>query len=124
MKQRKKTTTTRAARNSTAQAPSEASSAAPPSARATYAVAAECTVADAGALKSELAKLLDNPEAVVLDITAVQRIDTAGLQVISAFVRERASQGRTVEWQGVAPVFSSAVRLLGLDSLLKVPEPA
>jgi len=56
------------------------------SASGAFAVAAECTVADAGTLKSGLAKLLDDTGVVTLDISSVQRIDTAGLQVIATFV--------------------------------------
>ena len=94
---------------------------APESGSGAFAVAAECTVADAGALKSGLAKLLDTPEAVTLDIGAVQRIDTAGLQVIATFVRERESLGRAVEWRGAAPAMTAAANLLGLSALLKLP---
>jgi anti-anti-sigma regulatory factor len=86
-----------------------------------YAVAAECTVADAGSLKTGLAKLLDEPQTVTLDISAVQRIDTAGLQVIASFLLERESHGRPVQWRGEAPAFTSAARLLGLGELLKLP---
>jgi ABC-type transporter Mla MlaB component len=84
-------------------------------------VAAECTVADASSLKAGLAKLLDDTDTVTLDISAVQRIDTAGLQLIATFVREREAGGRQVRWQGTAPVLATAAQLLGLDSLLKLP---
>ncbi len=89
-----------------------------------FAVAAECTVADASSLKAHLAKLLDDAGTVTLDISAVQRIDTAGLQVIAAFIRERESQGRRVEWRGHAPALWNAAELLGLGDLLKLPTPA
>lgn len=85
-----------------------------------FAVAAECTVADASSLKAALAKLLDETDSVTLDISAVQRIDTAGLQLIAMFVREREARGRQVRWQGAAPVLATAAQLLGLDSLLKL----
>lgn len=91
------------------------------SASGVFAVAAECTVADAGTLKSALAKLLDDTGVVTLDIGSVQRIDTAGLQVITTFVRERESLGRQVEWLGAAPSLVAAAKLLGLSSLLKLP---
>ena len=52
-------------------------------------LAADCTVAEADALKSELARRLDEPGAVTMDVTALQRIDTAGLQLLAAFVRDR-----------------------------------
>jgi anti-anti-sigma regulatory factor len=89
-----------------------------------FAVAAECTVADASSLRSGLAKLLDDSGVVTLDISAVQRIDTAGLQVIATFVRERESHGRQVEWRGTAPALAAAASLLGLSSFLKLPTPA
>jgi ABC-type transporter Mla MlaB component len=85
-----------------------------------FVVAAECTVADATSLKAGLAKLLDDTDIVTLDISAVQRIDTAGLQLIAMFVREREARGRQVRWQGAAPVLATAAQLLGLDSLLKL----
>ena len=85
-----------------------------------FAVAAECTVADASSLKSGLAKLLDESGSVTLDISAVQRIDTAGLQVIATFIRERESQGRQVQWQGHSPAVSAAAKLLGLSALIKL----
>jgi ABC-type transporter Mla MlaB component len=81
-------------------------------------LAAECTVADVACLKESLAGLLDEPLPVTLDISALQRIDTAGLQVITAFIRERAGHGRPVEWRGSAPVLTVAAQLLGLTSLL------
>ncbi len=86
-----------------------------------YAVAAECTVADAGTLKTGLAKLLEEPGMVTLDVSAVQRIDTAGVQVIATFIRERESHGRQVQWRGEAPALTNAARLLGLGALLKLP---
>jgi anti-anti-sigma regulatory factor len=85
-----------------------------------FALAAECTVADAGSLKSELAKLFDE-KVVVLDVSAVQRIDTAGLQVLTAFVLDRMVEDRDVEWRGNAPALTAAARLLGLTSLLRLP---
>jgi|SRR5882757_4683449 len=89
-----------------------------------FAVAAECTVADASSLKAGLAKLLDDTDIVTLDISAVQRIDTAGLQVIATFVREREARGRLVQWQGAAPALATAAQLLGLGSLLNLPAPS
>ena len=86
-----------------------------------FAIAAECTVADASSLKSGLARLLEESDSVTLDIGAVQRIDTAGLQVIAAFIRERESHGRQVQWRGHAPALEAAAKLLGLGALLKLP---
>jgi len=95
------------------------STAEPPSTSLT--LTAECLVQDAGALKSGLARLLTESQPVTLDATAVQRVDTAGLQLITAFVQERALRGLEVEWNGTAPALTNAAQLLGLTSLLKLP---
>jgi ABC-type transporter Mla MlaB component len=87
----------------------------------TWVLPAECLVSQASSLKESLAGLLDEPLPVTLDATALQRIDTAGLQLITAFVRDRAGHGRTVEWQGTTPVLTTAAQLLGLTSLIKLP---
>ena len=89
--------------------------------RTALALTAECLVSGASTLKESLAGLLDEPQPVTLDITALQRIDTAGLQVLTAFIRERAGHGRTVEWRGTAPALTSAAQLLGLTALLRLP---
>ena len=86
-----------------------------------FALAAECTVADAGTLKSGLSKLLDDAASVSVDISAVQRIDTAGIQILTAFVLDRMVQDREVEWCGYAPALTAAATLLGLNSILKLP---
>jgi phospholipid transport system transporter-binding protein len=122
MQKRKKATTTRVTPGARRRA--RAAGAGQPALRGVFAVPSECTIADADALKSGLAKLLEHPDAVTLDISAVQRIDTAGLQLIASFVRERAAHGRRIEWQGAAPAFSTAADLLGLSSLLQVPAQA
>jgi ABC-type transporter Mla MlaB component len=102
--------------NSTARASTPAQTVETPA--PTLVLAAECLVAGASTLKQSLARLLDEPQPITLDITALQRIDTAGLQVLAAFVRERAGRGRAVQWRGTAPALTSAAQLLGLTSLL------
>jgi anti-anti-sigma regulatory factor len=87
----------------------------------TLALAAECLVAGASSLKESLASRLDATLPITLDITDLQRIDTAGLQVLTAFVRERAGLGRAVAWRGTSPALTSAAQLLGLTSLLRLP---
>jgi len=104
----------RAARKTTSPAP-----VAKPS--TTLALPAECTVGDANSLKDNLAVLLEELLPVTLDITDLQRIDTAALQVIVAFIRERSGHGRAVQWQGTTPIMTTAAQLLGLTSALGLP---
>ncbi|HVO48121.1 MAG TPA: STAS domain-containing protein [Steroidobacteraceae bacterium] len=88
---------------------------------ASFALPIDCMVADAAALKESLAGLVGDSRPVTLDVAALQRIDTAAMQLLTAFVRERDRKGLRVEWQGSAPALSNAARLLGLTSELKLP---
>lgn len=79
---------------------------------------AECTLAEAEPLKTALIGLLDEPEAVTLDAGAVQRVDTAALQLLAAFVRDRRLLGRETQWRGADQTLQPAARLLGMDGML------
>ena len=87
-----------------------------------FALAPECTISDIAPLQAGLTGLLEHPSSVTLDIEAVQRIDTAAMQMVVAFVRERETQGRQVQWRGNTSVFGSAARLLGLAPMLHLPD--
>jgi phospholipid transport system transporter-binding protein len=85
------------------------------------ALPAECTAAEAASLKAALVRRLEEPRPVSLEVGSLQRIDTAGLQLLAAFVRDRRTTGRRVEWRGRAPALDAAAGLLGLRSMLELP---
>lgn len=80
-------------------------------------LANDCTIAQAGELKSRLAKVVSAPGAVTVDLSSVRRIDTAGFQVLAAFIRERHSAGRDVQCKGASEAFTVTANLLGLGAL-------
>ena len=84
-------------------------------------LAADCTVAEVDALKAALARRLEESQPVTLDVSALQRIDTAALQLLAAFVRDRRTAGRAVAWSGRAPALEAAAGLLGLHHMLELP---
>jgi ABC-type transporter Mla MlaB component len=86
------------------------------SARGT-AVGADCTIEHAPGLHQRLAKSLTDRACVTLDLAAVKRCDTAGMQVLAAFIRERREAGRKVELTGVSDNFLATAKLLGLAAL-------
>jgi len=86
------------------------------------ALTSNCTIKDAAALKQSLCAVVDANEVVTLDATSVERVDTAILQLLCAFVRARAASNRSVAWRGDAPVLSDSARLLGLQALLALPQ--
>jgi ABC-type transporter Mla MlaB component len=80
---------------------------------------AQCTLADADGLKLTLARLLQNVKPVTLDARAVQRIDTASMQLLAAFALERAARELGVAVGAASAEFLQAARLLGLEQLLR-----
>jgi phospholipid transport system transporter-binding protein len=89
-----------------------------------FALAADCAIGSAGKLKTDLLRRLKQPGSVAIDASALQRIDTATLQVLVAFARDRGAAGRPVEWVGVPAVLSDAARLLNLTATLGLAAPA
>ena len=80
-------------------------------------LANDCTIAQAGDIKSQLSKVLTNAAPVAIDLSNVRRIDTAGLQVLAAFIRERRAAGREVRCEGATEAFQVTATLLGLGAL-------
>jgi ABC-type transporter Mla MlaB component len=58
---------------------------------------------------------------VALEVGKVERVDTSTMQLLCAFVRDRAAQQRRVEWTGDTRVIRDAARLLGVESMLALP---
>lgn len=82
---------------------------------------AQCLLRDAVDLRQQLLPRVDAPEAVRIDVSHVERIDAATMQVLLAFVRDRAQQHHDVEWLGMNAAMLDAAAALGLASLLKLP---
>jgi ABC-type transporter Mla MlaB component len=82
------------------------------------------TVKDAAALKDTLLQVLEAPGSVAIDAKSVERIDTAIIQVLCAFVRDRAARNLAVTWHGAPQPLLDAVRLLGVGALLALPAQA
>jgi len=102
-----------------------AANAAAAQATAIYKFAASCTVRDCVPLKTALGDFLDTGDETILDVSAIERVDAAAMQLLYAFVRERKERGGKVSWVGDSPSFFEAVRLLGLAALLDVaPRPS
>ena len=82
------------------------------------------TVKDAAALKDTLLQVIDLPGAVAIEAKSVERIDTAVIQVLCAFIRERAARNLAVIWRGTPQPLLDAARLLGVGTLLALPSQA
>ena len=81
-----------------------------------------CSVRDAAEFRRSLLDVIASETPVIIDATQLERIDTAALQVLAAFVRDRRAQGRGVTWVHVNEVLSEAARTLGLFASLGIPD--
>jgi ABC-type transporter Mla MlaB component len=102
-------------------APVFAAPAAAAAPESTVTLGSNCTVKDAAALKLALCAVVETPGAVTLDVGSLERIDTATVQVLCAFVLQRVATARAVKWLGVSEVLREAARLLGVQPLLSLP---
>ena len=84
---------------------------------ATTVLGAECTIEHAPTLHEQLAKVIADHACVTLDFSAVQRCDTAGLQLLAAFLRERREAGLDVELTGTSDNFMTTAGVLGLAAM-------
>jgi phospholipid transport system transporter-binding protein len=84
---------------------------------------AECVIASAPDLRDVLLKRVGEAGNVQIDASAVQRVDTASLQVMAAFVRDRRNDGLSCEWLSVPTCLTEAATLLDLTNALGLGSP-
>lgn len=81
---------------------------------------ADCRLAAQSAMKTQLEGVLHQGD-VVLDVSRLERIDTAALQLLVLFRRELARHGGALQWRGANEILYEAAGLLGLEQLLNLP---
>ena len=83
-----------------------------------------CTLRDALDMQFQLLATDFGDSDVLLDGSAVDRIDTAGLQMLVAFAKYHATSGKRLQWIAASPELQRGSRLLGLDEALGlIPSP-
>jgi len=88
-----------------------------PAARPVEAVVAlgrNCGIREGAELHKQLLAQLNCAEPVTIDIAAVERIDTAAIQLLYAFERARLAAGRELRWRGASETLAQALAVLGL----------
>jgi len=80
---------------------------------------ADCTIEHAPGLQQQLAKILAHRACVTIDFGAVKRCDTAGMQLLAAFIRERRDAGGAIELASMSENFLATAKLLGLSALFE-----
>lgn len=82
------------------------------------ALPAQLDIANAGELKQLLTDAFATQAPLQLDASAVERVDTAGMQLLLAFCSTAQAQGRPAEWKKTSPQLHDAARLLGMAAAL------
>jgi anti-anti-sigma regulatory factor len=65
---------------------------------------------------AQLLMAMAEGQAVSIDISQIERIDTAALQLLYAFQRDAKAQGLVTIWSDASKVFCDAVDILGMDA--------
>ena len=77
-------------------------------------------IAGAGLLREQLMQALSEKQPVVIDAANVERVDTAALQVLTAFFKDAGAQNLEVRWKEPAQVLTNAAQMLGLHDSLQL----
>lgn len=87
-----------------------------------FALPAELTAAVVHALHRQFEQFLQTPglTAIKFEASQIRRADTAGLQLLHAFVRAADERGLSWELVDVSPVLVRSAKLLGLDAALAI----
>ena len=80
------------------------------------------TIADVGKLYAELLLPLVEGKQVSLDVSKIERIDTAAIQLLYAFCKEVRIQGYSVKWNQPSQTFCECVRLSGLAEQINIED--
>jgi anti-anti-sigma regulatory factor len=100
----------------------EAAGRAPDRAPAGLKLEPSCTLRDSIDMQFQLLAVDFGDSDVLVDGSAVERIDTAGLQMLLSFVKHQAGRGKPVRWSAVSDELARGSRLLGLAAQLGIPD--
>jgi phospholipid transport system transporter-binding protein len=82
---------------------------------------AACTIHEAQALRAHLLEQATRPGPYEIDGGGVERIDTAGLQLVVAFALDCLERNVHYTWKARSPVLEEAIQVLGVAPLLESP---
>jgi len=82
---------------------------------------ASCTIHDARELREQMLAQAAHPGPFELDGSAVQQVDTAGVQLVVAFALDCLERNVPYVWKGRSAALDDAIRILGVGALLESP---
>ncbi len=79
-------------------------------------------IADVGDLYATLLTEIAEGHTIKFDVSKIERIDGAALQLIYAYAKESISQGNPLNWDSPSEAFLRSARLLGLLSAMNLDD--
>ncbi len=76
----------------------------------------QLTVAQVADLYPRLLETLAEGQAVSIDISAIERTDAAGIQLLYGFQRDAVAQQLVIIWSQASNIFCDAVDILGMEA--------
>lgn len=78
-------------------------------------------IADVSARHAECKRLAAGAAEIEIDASRVQSIDTAGLQLLAALVREARARNLVLRWRAPSKALREGAARLGLGPVLRLP---
>jgi ABC-type transporter Mla MlaB component len=82
---------------------------------------ASCTIHEAQQMRTQLLAQAELPGPYEIDGSAVQQVDTAGVQLVVAFALDCLERNIAYAWKGRSAALDDAIRVLGVGALLESP---
>jgi anti-anti-sigma regulatory factor len=82
---------------------------------------ARMTIVQAAALHRTLSERLAQAQAIVVDGSRVEEIDTAILQLLTSLWQNSIQRGIVCTWNGVSDAMRRTALLIGVDEMLRFP---
>ena len=82
---------------------------------------ASCTIHEAQQMRAQLLAQAELPGPYEIDGSAVQQVDTAGVQLVVAFALDCLERNIAYAWKGRSAALDDAIRVLGVGALLESP---
>lgn len=79
-------------------------------------------IADVGDLYAKLLTEVAEGNVIRFDISQLERIDAAALQMLYAYSKEAEKQGHVLIWEAPSEAFLRSTRLLGLASVMNIDD--
>lgn len=79
-------------------------------------------IADVGDLYARLLTEVAEGNVMRFDISQLERVDAAALQMLYAYSKEAEKQGHTLRWDAPSEAFLRSARLLGLASVMNIDD--